>query len=103
MSDSGKPSAELQQLVADADTGGRAASGLSGAVISTVAIGWSLWQLWYASPLPFAFGVGLLNDTEARALHLGLALLLAFLAYPCLLYTSPSPRDRTRSRMPSSA
>ena len=30
------------------------------------------------------------------------------LAYPvqtatCLLYTSPSPRDRTRSRMPSSA
>ena len=25
------------------------------------------------------------------------------LAYACLLYTSPSPRDRTRSRMPSSA
>ena len=24
-------------------------------------------------------------------------------AYICLLYTSPSPRDRTRSRMPSSA
>ena len=24
-------------------------------------------------------------------------------AYGCLLYTSPSPRDRTRSRMPSSA
>ena len=24
-------------------------------------------------------------------------------ADPCLLYTSPSPRDRTRSRMPSSA
>ena len=24
-------------------------------------------------------------------------------AWPCLLYTSPSPRDRTRSRMPSSA
>ena len=27
----------------------------------------------------------------------------AALAGPCLLYTSPSPRDRTRSRMPSSA
>ena len=34
----------------------------------------------------------------------------AFATYPqqqliwaCLLYTSPSPRDRTRSRMPSSA
>jgi len=25
------------------------------------------------------------------------------LYHPCLLYTSPSPRDRTRSRMPSSA
>ena len=29
----------------------------------------------------------------------GFALLFVF----CLLYTSPSPRDRTRSRMPSSA
>ena len=27
----------------------------------------------------------------------------ATLVWPCLLYTSPSPRDRTRSRMPSSA
>ena len=27
----------------------------------------------------------------------------AQVAYTCLLYTSPSPRDRTRSRMPSSA
>ena len=26
-----------------------------------------------------------------------------FQDYDCLLYTSPSPRDRTRSRMPSSA
>ena len=25
------------------------------------------------------------------------------LLWSCLLYTSPSPRDRTRSRMPSSA
>ena len=28
---------------------------------------------------------------------------LGALSWPCLLYTSPSPRDRTRSRMPSSA
>ena len=27
----------------------------------------------------------------------------AFMTRSCLLYTSPSPRDRTRSRMPSSA
>ena len=25
------------------------------------------------------------------------------LSHPCLLYTSPSPRDRQKSRMPSSA
>ena len=31
------------------------------------------------------------------------ALPLIALSGPCLLYTSPSPRDRTRSRMPSSA
>ena len=29
--------------------------------------------------------------------------LLVAIVKPCLLYTSPSPRDRTRSRMPSSA
>ena len=28
---------------------------------------------------------------------------IAVLAENCLLYTSPSPRDRTRYRMPSSA
>ena len=33
---------------------------------------------------------------EARAIN-------SDLIYFCLLYTSPSPRDRTRSRMPSSA
>jgi len=36
-------------------------------------------------------------------LWLSLPLALIALALTCLLYTSPSPRDRTRSRMPSSA
>ena len=31
------------------------------------------------------------------------SLMNAGVRIPCLLYTSPSPRDRTRSRMPSSA
>ena len=30
-------------------------------------------------------------------------IVLAWSVWTCLLYTSPSPRDRTRSRMPSSA
>ena len=34
---------------------------------------------------------------------IGLAFICAAKGYNCLLYTSPSPRDRQRSRMPSSA
>jgi TRAP transporter 4TM/12TM fusion protein len=82
---------QLEQLVAEADTGGRQAAGLAGQVLLWVAVAWSLFQLWYASPLPFVFGFGVLNDTEARAIHLGFALFLTFTAYPAL---KSSPRDR---------
>src|SRR5687767_925784 len=77
-----QPPEDLQQIVAEADTGGRKVRGPIGQLIFWVAVGWSLFQLWYASPLPFVFGFGILNDTEARSLHLGIALLLAFLCYP---------------------
>lgn len=82
---------ELEQLVAEADTGGRHPSGTVARILLWVAVAWSLFQLWYASPLPFVFGFGILNDTEARAIHLGFALFLTFLAYPAL---RSSPRDR---------
>ena len=82
VAEDGKPSEELQQLVADADTGGRAAGGIAGKLIFGVAVAWSLFQLWYASPFPFEFGLAILNDTEARSLHLGIGLLLAFLCFP---------------------
>jgi TRAP transporter 4TM/12TM fusion protein len=82
VAEDGKPSEELQQLVADADTGGRAAGGIAGKLIFAVAVAWSLFQLWYASPFPFEFGLAILNDTEARSLHLGIGLLLAFLCFP---------------------
>ena len=83
-----QPSEELQQIVAEADTGGRKAAAPVGTVIFWVAVGWSLFQLWYASPLPFTFGFGILNDTEARSLHLGIALFLAFLCYPAFKRSS---------------
>jgi len=93
MSKSGQgPSADLQQIVADADTGGRAARGAVGKLIFALAVAWSLFQLWYASPLPFTFGWGVLNDTEARSLHLGIGLLLAFLCFPAL--RAASQRNR---------
>ena len=82
--------AELEKLVAEADTGGRKPSGIAARVLVAIAISWSLFQLWYASPLPFMFGVGVFNDTQARSIHLGFALFLAFTAYPAF---RSSPRD----------
>ena len=81
----------LQELVAKADTGARKPKGLIGKVIFGVALTWAVFQLWYASPLPFTFNFGILNDTEARSVHLAFALFLAFTAWPAF---KSSPRDR---------
>ena len=47
-----------------------------------VAISWSLFQLWYASPLPFILDFGKIIDVPARAIHLAFGLILCFLVYP---------------------
>ena len=52
---------------------------------------------------PDAQFMGLTASPERRTGDQRDQLNLAFDAIICLLYTSPSPRDRTRSRMPSSA
>ena len=78
----GPSQAELDELVAASDTGGRSPTGFAAKVILGVALAWSLFQLWYASPLPFVFNFGVFNDTEARSIHLGFAMFLAFAAYP---------------------
>ena len=51
-------------------------------IVATIAIIWSLFQLWYASPFPFWFNIGMFKGLPARAIHLGFALLLAFLIFP---------------------
>ena len=51
-------------------------------VVASIAIIWSLFQLWYASPFPFLFNIGMFKGLPARAIHLGFALCLAFLIYP---------------------
>ena len=43
------------------------------------------------------------HDEQSIANVIGDAVIDVEVFEPCLLYTSPSPRDRTRSRMPSSA
>jgi len=56
--------------------------GLHLKIVATIAIIWSLFQLWYASPFPFIFNIGMFKGLPARAIHLGFALLLAFLIFP---------------------
>ena len=51
-------------------------------IVTAIAITWSLFQLWYASPFPFWFNIGMFKGLPARAIHLGFALLLAFLIFP---------------------
>lgn len=79
-----------EELIAQ-DVGARTPLGAMAQVITGLALLWSLFQLWIASPLPFVLGFGVFNDTETRAIHLAFALLLAFLAYPAF---RTSPRDR---------
>ena len=81
---------ELKKIVAEADTGGRKPTGFTAQLLLMVALAWSLFQLWIASPLPFSLGVFVFNDTESRAIHLAFAIFLAFAAYPAL---KRSPRD----------
>ena len=57
-------------------------TGLHLKVVAAIAIIWSLFQLWYASPFPFIFNFGMFKGLPARAIHLGFALTLAFLIYP---------------------
>ena len=57
-------------------------TGLHLKIVASIAIIWSLFQLWYASPFPFWFNIGMFKGLPARAIHLGFALTLAFLIYP---------------------
>jgi TRAP transporter 4TM/12TM fusion protein len=82
---------DVNQLVAESDSGGRNPGPLVKRLILGVALAWSLFQLWIASPLPFALGVGVFNDTQSRAIHLAFAVFLAYLAYPAF---TRSPRNR---------
>lgn len=83
---------DLQDMVASSDSGGRNPHGFSKYVIIWTAIAWSLFQIYYASPLPFwlqeiikSLGLGInvvVDDTKARSIHLAFAIFLAYLSYP---------------------
>ena len=81
----------LERLVAEADIGGRKPTGWSKTYVIAVSLAWSVFQLWYASPLPYKFNFGVIADSQARIVHLIFAFLLAFAAFPAL---PSSPRNR---------
>jgi TRAP transporter 4TM/12TM fusion protein len=78
----------LETMVAEADTGGRKPSGLAKIFIFVIALAWALFQLWYASPIPYIFNFGVVNDGQARIVHLCFAFLLAFATYPAFSTSS---------------
>ena len=88
-----KDKEEAAELVAAAETGARNPPGSIGRLLAGVALAWSLFQLWIASPLPFMFAnvLPVLNDSKTRSIHLAFAIFLAYTGRPAL---KRSPQDR---------
>ncbi|MEE6076281.1 TRAP transporter permease [Avibacterium paragallinarum] len=92
---------DLQDMVASNDSGGRNPTGASRKLIVITAILWSVFQLYYTSPVPFwlqevvrNWGLDInvvIDDTKARSIHLAFALFLAYLSFPAF---STSPKHR---------
>ncbi|MEM1385088.1 MAG: TRAP transporter permease [Pseudomonadota bacterium] len=88
--------ANVDDMVAQVDTGARNAIGWQGQMIIGIAFVWSLFQLYIASNLPFWLteqtGIRLVvTNSDARLIHLAFGLVLAAFAFPLL---RSSPRDR---------
>ena len=82
---------KVDDFIAEADTGARnPKGGFSRGVLWGVPLIWSLFQLWIASPIPYEVGFGVVNNAQARSIHLAFAVFLAFTAFPTL---KRSPRD----------
>jgi len=75
---------ETNKIVEETEGRARILSGWQLKFVASIAFLWSLFQLWYASPLPFIVGFGVFIDVPARAIHLGFGLFLAFLTFPLL-------------------
>ena len=83
---------ELEELVAATDSGARNPSGSVGMMVAGIALFWSAFQLWIASPLPFnptiSNFIPVLNDTQSRSFHLAIAVFLAYMVYPAFKKSS---------------
>jgi len=75
-------STEIENKISEDLSPTKNLTGLHLKIVAAIAIIWSLFQLWYASPFPFWFNIGMFKGLPARAIHLGFALFLAFLIFP---------------------
>lgn len=74
---------DLAESIVEAESGARNPTGsFPKKVLFFVPLIWTIFQLWYASPLPFLLNLFVINDTQARAIHLAFAVFLAFTAFP---------------------
>lgn len=64
------------------ETGARTPSGLALIILLALPFIWSIWQIWYSSPLPQLMGFSWINEDIAKFAHLTLAMGLAFLYFP---------------------
>lgn len=64
------------------EIGSRDLTSTLGKCVVALLIAWSLFQLWYASPLPFMFNIGIFNESQAKFIHLSFAMMLAFSLFP---------------------
>ncbi len=82
---------DVKDLLSKVETGARSPVGaVSKNILFFVPLIWTLFQLWYASPLPFIFNIFVINATEARSIHLAFAMFLSYTAYPTF---KSSPRE----------
>ena len=89
-----KPLLENLRLLLEGEPGFSVIGAFSSAEAALAAMPWQDAHLLLVDiDLPGISGVDLIYEVHPKMPQLQI----------CLLYTSPSPRDRTRSRMPSSA
>jgi|TARA_B100001540_G_scaffold289799_1_gene286039 TRAP transporter 4TM/12TM fusion protein len=77
-----KPDTRVKDKIQEDLSPTKKLSGFHLKAVLSIAIAWSFFQLWYASPFPFWLNFGMFKGLPARAIHLGFALLLAFLIFP---------------------
>lgn len=75
----------LEETVANSGLGWRRPEGAVKKFLFYIALSWSLFQVYVASPIPYALGAGfILGSDQSRMVHFAFAIFLGFCAYPAM-------------------